>query len=106
MHFKHHLCTLGLASLITFLIKSKDYFLYRTTTLDDIQNQLINAAKHLKSNQNPLRRKIMTPVSTPILMAYDEKEDEDSGDITGYAYKSSRNDSKNVNVSKEYQLSK
>lgn len=75
------------------------FFLYRTTTLDDIQHQLNHAANNLKSSDSPIRRQMLDPAAKSPLEAYETDEDSDSGDITGYAYDSSYNDSNYFNVS-------
>ncbi|XP_023169717.1 uncharacterized protein LOC111598615 [Drosophila hydei] len=69
----------------------------RTTTLDDIQHQLNHAASNLKNIESPIRRQIISPVTKSTLVAYEAEEDIDSGDITGYAYDNSHNDSQYFN---------
>ncbi|KRG00702.1 uncharacterized protein Dmoj_GI26475 [Drosophila mojavensis] len=71
----------------------------RTTTLDDIQHQLNHAANHLKNVDSPVRRQMLDPAAKSTLEVYEADEDSDSGDITGYAYDSSYNDSNYFNAS-------
>lgn len=95
-----------LQSKYFFIILFMWHFLCRTTTLDDIQHQLNHAASNLKNIESPIRRQIISPVTKSTLVAYEAEEDIDSGDITGYAYDNSHNDSQYFNASPAKQFFK